>query len=161
MARILVLHRPHTPHAWCDSIRIYCVTDDKAELTFDAKHQGDTSSITTKSMKSATVGGEEWRLMVQSEELEVSATSILRMDFSGGNIEIADDCQIEFGYRQTLRFQPFQNNSCTLLVKPIDPNRAKYAKLEIRRNFDSSESENTVSPLCTLNINLDSSQLFQ
>merc|ERR1712126_157277 len=130
-------------------------TDDKAELTFDAKQQGDTTSIATKSVKSATVGGEEWRLLVQSEELEVSATSILRMDLSGGNIEIADDCQIEFGYRQTLRFQPFQNNSCTLLVKPIDPDKAKYSKLEIRRSYDSKDSKKIVSPLCTLDLNLD------
>ena len=157
MARILVLHRPHTPHAWCDSIRIYCVTDDKAELTFDAKQQGDTTSIATKSVKSATVGGEEWRLLVQSDELEVSATSTLRMDLSGKNIEIAEDCQIEFGYRKTLRFQPFQNNSCTLLVKPIDPDKKKYAKLEIRRSFDTKDTKKIANPLCTLDLNLDPS----
>ena len=150
MARILVLHRPHTPHAWCDSLRIYCVTDDKAELTFDAKQQPDTRSV-----KSATVGGEEWRLLVQSEELEVSATSNLRIDLSGGNLIVANDCQIEFGYRQTLRFQPFQNNSCTLLVKSIDPNLPKSAKLDIRRSLESDDSNEIVSSLCTLDITLD------
>ena len=31
MARFVVLYKPHTPHAWCDTLRIICVTDDKAE----------------------------------------------------------------------------------------------------------------------------------
>lgn len=31
MARFVVLHKPHAPHAWCDTLRIICVTDDKAE----------------------------------------------------------------------------------------------------------------------------------
>ena len=154
MARILVLHRPHTPHAWCDSLRIYCVTDDKAELTFDSKQHADTSSITTRSMKSATVGGEEWKLIAQTEEFEVSATSNLRMDISGANLSIANDCQIEFGYRQTLRFQPFQNNSCTLLVKPNHPDEPKIAKLQIRRSFEMEDFDGEVPPLSTLEIDL-------
>ena len=32
MARFVVLHKPHSPHAWCDSLRVICVTDDKAEV---------------------------------------------------------------------------------------------------------------------------------
>ena len=91
MAKIVVLHRPHTPHAWCDSLRIYCVTDDKADLTFDSKQSSHNSSAAMKSVKSAIVGGEEWRLLVQSEELEVSATSKLRIDISGGNLMLATD----------------------------------------------------------------------
>ena len=31
MAKIVVLYRPMTPHAWCDCLRVLCVTDDKAE----------------------------------------------------------------------------------------------------------------------------------
>lgn len=31
MARFVVLHKGHAPHAWCDSLRVICVTDDKAE----------------------------------------------------------------------------------------------------------------------------------
>ena len=30
MARIVVMHKPRTPHAWCDTLLVFCVTDDKA-----------------------------------------------------------------------------------------------------------------------------------
>ena len=30
LGRIVVLHKAHTPHAWCDSLIVFCVTDDKA-----------------------------------------------------------------------------------------------------------------------------------
>jgi hypothetical protein len=44
-----------------------------------------------------------------SDEMEISSTNQLNLQLEkDGNIEIANDCQLEFGYRQSLIFEPFQ-----------------------------------------------------
>merc|ERR1712107_559703 len=49
--------------------------------------------------------------------MEITAGSHLTCRLEGG-IEIAEDCQIEFGYRTSLDFKPFESNFATLLVRP-------------------------------------------
>ena len=93
------MHKPHAPHAWCDSIRVICVTDDKAEAwgELGANHA--------------------WTALATSDEMEITAGSTLTCSIEGG-IEIANDCQLEFGYRTSLVFKPFESNFATLLVRP-------------------------------------------
>ena len=44
-----------------------------------------------------------------SDEMEMSTSNQLNLQLEKlGNIEIATDCQLEFGYRQSLVFEPFQ-----------------------------------------------------
>ena len=50
LARFLVLHKPHAPHAWCDSLRILCVTDDKAESWGEIGNAQWTQVATTEEM---------------------------------------------------------------------------------------------------------------
>lgn len=47
---------------------------------------------------------------------EITAGSVLTCHIEGG-IEIARDCQREFGYEKSVVFQPFQSNFGTLLVR--------------------------------------------
>ena len=156
MARILVLFRPHAPHAWCDTLLIFCVTDDKADLAFDSKHSFANSCSTLRSIKS--VVGEEWKLLLQSDEMELSGSSQLKfsLDRSRGNLVVAQDCQFEYGYRQSLTFVPFQNNSCTLLVRAPDPSKPKRNRLVVSKVVVSGPTEEPETPvLCTLTIDLD------
>ena len=48
---------------------------------------------------------------------EVTCGSTLNCHVEGG-LEIASDCQLEFGHRTSLVFQPFVSNFATLLVRP-------------------------------------------
>ena len=51
----------------------------------------------------------EWKVVAMSEEMEISSSNQLNLHLEKeGNIEIAGDCQLEFGYRQSLIFEPFQ-----------------------------------------------------
>ena len=52
MARFVVLHKPHCPHAWCDTLRIICVTDDKAESWGEIGNPQWTTVATTDEMVS-------------------------------------------------------------------------------------------------------------
>ena len=65
MARVVVLHKPHSPHAWCDSLRVLCVTDDKAEAW------GDVGS------------NHAWTTLVTSDEMEITAGSHLTCRLEG------------------------------------------------------------------------------
>ena len=76
---------------------------------------------------SSSLDSADWQLLTHTDEIELSAGSVLRFDIdntrgpqSGGksNISLAKDLQLEQGYSQTLTFLPFQNNCCTLVVKP-------------------------------------------
>lgn len=53
-----------------------------------------------------------------------------------GGIEIAGDCQLEFGHRTSLVFKPFESNLATLLVRPrkSHPN-ASRGHLIIKKAF--------------------------
>ena len=48
--RFVVLHKPHCPHAWCDTLRIICVTDDKAESWGELGNPQWTTVATTDEM---------------------------------------------------------------------------------------------------------------
>ena len=50
MARFVVLYKPHAPHAWCDTLRIICVTDDKAESWGELGHLSWTNIATSDEM---------------------------------------------------------------------------------------------------------------
>jgi hypothetical protein len=51
----------------------------------------------------------EWKLVAMSDEMEISTSNQLNLQLEkDGNIEIAGDCQLEFGYRQCVVFEPFQ-----------------------------------------------------
>jgi hypothetical protein len=43
LAKIVVLYRPMTPHAWCDCLRVLCVTDDKAESAWSENKFGTST----------------------------------------------------------------------------------------------------------------------
>ena len=70
MARFVVLYKPHTPHAWCDTLRIICVTDDKAEAWGE-------------------LGNLSWVNIATSEEMEITSGSTLSCQIEGG-IEIGN-----------------------------------------------------------------------
>ena len=48
--RFVVLHKPHCPHAWCDTLRVVCVTDDKAESWGELGNPQWTTVATTDEM---------------------------------------------------------------------------------------------------------------
>ena len=50
MAKFVILHRPHAPHAWCDTLRVICVTDDKAESWGEIANPLWTTVATTDEM---------------------------------------------------------------------------------------------------------------
>ncbi len=59
-----------------------------------------------------------------SDEMEISSTNQLNLQLEkDGNIEIANDCQLEFGYRQSLIFEPFQvwlqNLNCLVMASTL------------------------------------------
>ena len=76
MARVVVLHKPHSPHAWCDSLRVICVTDDKAEAW------GDTAN-------------HAWSTLMTSDEMEITAGSHLTCRLEGKY-----RCTLELGSRK-------------------------------------------------------------
>ena len=74
---------------------------------------------------SSSLDSADWQLLTHTDEIELSSGSVLRFDIdntrgpqSSGGISLAKDLQLEHGYSQTLTFLPFQNNCCTLVVKP-------------------------------------------
>ncbi len=127
MARFMVLHRRHAPHAWCDSLRIICVTDDKAEAWGEAG------------------AANNWNVLAQSDEMEVTTDSILSLEVEGG-VEVAEDCQLEFGYRTSLTFKPFQSNFATLLVRPRKGHpKANQGHLIVKKEFGHLETAQLVA----------------
>lgn len=134
MARFVVLHKPHCPHAWCDTLRIICVTDDKAESWGE-------------------LGNPQWTTVASTDEMEVTCGSTLTCHIEGG-LEMATDCQLEFGHRTGLVFKPFVSNFATLLVRPRkshpEPNRGH---LIIKKAFGHIEERQQVS-LTTMNLDL-------
>lgn len=117
MARFVVLYKPHTPHAWCDTLRIICVTDDKAEAWGELGNLSWMNIATSDEMVSILPLRKTFFSEVKTFSLqEVASGSVLNCQIEGG-IEIANDCQLEFGHKKTLTFHPFMSNSCTLLVR--------------------------------------------
>lgn len=123
MARIVVLYKPHSPHAWCDTLRVLCVTDDKAEAWGEP--------------------GTGWITVSSTEEMEVATTSTLALELEGG-IEVASDCQLEFGHRSRLVFKPFQSNFATLLIRQKKGSE-KRGRLTVKRAFGHLESQQQVA----------------
>jgi len=134
MARFVVLHKPHCPHAWCDTLRIICVTDDKAESWGE-------------------IGNPSWTTVASTDEMEVTCGSTLTCHVEGG-LEVATDCQLEFGHRTSLVFQPFVSNFATLLVRPRKSHpEANRGHLIIKKAFGHIE-ENQQLSLTTMNLDL-------
>lgn len=140
MARFVVLHKPHSPHAWCDSLRVICVTDDKAEAW------GDSSA------------NHAWTTLMTSDEMEITAGSHLTCHLEGG-IVIAEDCQTEFGCITSLDFKPFESNFATLLVRARKSHPTpNLGHLIIKKAFGHI-TENHLECLTTINLDLrDDSQ---
>jgi len=134
MARFVVLHKPHCPHAWCDTLRIICVTDDKAESWGE-------------------LGNPSWTTVASTDEMEVTCGSTLTCHVEGG-LEVATDCQLEFGHRTSLVFQPFVSNFATLLVRPRKSHpEANRGHLIIKKAFGHIEECQQLS-LTTMNLDL-------
>merc|ERR1719385_439055 len=103
------MHKPQTPHAWCDTLLVFCVTDDKAfDLTPTVSSSNPPNESTIRSIKSgmtasSSLDSADWQLLTHTEEIELSAGSVLRFDIdnttrgpqSSGGISLAKDLQLE------------------------------------------------------------------
>merc|ERR1719369_725837 len=134
MARFMVLHKSHTPHAWCDTLRIICVTDDKAESWGE-------------------LGNPSWTTVASTDEMEVTCGTTLTCHVEGG-LEMATDCQLEFGHRTSMVFKPFVSNFATLLVRPRKSHpEANRGHLIIKKAFGHIEECQQLS-MTTINLDL-------
>ena len=71
-----------------------------------------------------------------------------------GGIEIAGDCQLEFGHKKTLTFQPFASNTCTLLVcQRKNHPRVNQGHLIIKKVFGHLD-ENQIVAITTIDLDL-------
>ena len=89
-----------------------------------------------------------------SEEMEISSSNQLNLILEkDGNIEIAGDCQLEFGYRQSLIFEPFQDNSANLLIRAKNKKLPKNGHLTVKKSFKHVQPSRQLA-LCTLELDL-------
>ena len=96
----------------------------------------------------------EWKLVAMSEEMEISSSNQLNLILEkDGNIEIAGDCQLEFGYRQSLIFEPFQDNSANLLIRAKNKKLPKNGHLTVKKSFKHVQPSRQLA-LCTLELDL-------
>ncbi|XP_040583620.1 ankyrin-3 isoform X3 [Lepeophtheirus salmonis] len=143
MARFVIFYRPRFPHAWCDSLLAFCVTDDKADRIFDKDP--------------------EWKMVGQSEEVEIPHKTGLTMSIeSAENIQMAKDCQIDSGLIfSEFTFKAFDENSFTLLLKnSYQPSASRTGKLvfskkhQIRKGLEYPTTSKTTTPYAIVDIDL-------
>ena len=101
---------------------------------------------------------------MHTDDIELSSSSVLKFDIaqsqhsSCDSLVLARDCQMEYGYKQSLTFVPFQNNCCTLLVKPFgrDHKRVSKGQLVVSKVLNSldQESKPTTSVLCRIDLQI-------
>ena len=110
---------------------------------------------------------------MHTDDMELSACSVLKFDIAcsssssqgdanDDSLGLASDCQMEYGYKQTLTFFPFQNNCCTLLVKkPTNdlPAKGQLVVSKVMKDLDhhdqtSKTNKSTASELCRIQLQI-------
>jgi hypothetical protein len=95
----------------------------------------------------------DWTTLVSTDEMEVTSGSTLTFEVEGG-LEIATDCQLEFGHKTSLVFKPFESNFATLLVRTRQSHpTANQGHLIVKKYFGHLEAAQSI-PVTTLDLDL-------
>jgi hypothetical protein len=142
MARISVFYRENFPRAWVTTLRIYCMTDDKAEKVINSLHG--------------------FQPLAFSGDIEVTDSSSISVQLKGNLLQMRQDpfnsemltvtTSRHPDIKENFTFKAFEENALTLLVK------AKELKAPLSGNFIFSRrltniNETQQIPLCELNFN--------
>eukprot|EP00092_Neocalanus_flemingeri_P032913 GFUD01035795.1.p1 GENE.GFUD01035795.1~~GFUD01035795.1.p1 ORF type:complete len:2735 (+),score=766.32 GFUD01035795.1:100-8304(+) len=139
LARFSIFYRENFPRAWVNTIRVYCMTDDKAEKVI-------------KSLQG-------FRPLAISGDVEVSHTSSIAVRLSGNVIQLRQDpftgellavSSIRSNeVKEPFVFKAFEDNSMTILVQPKDPAQPLSGCLAFGRRLDHISATQQL-PLCEL-----------
>jgi len=139
LARFSIFYRENFPKAWVNTIRIYCMTDDKAEKVI-------------KSLQG-------FRPLAISGDIKVPHTSSISVKLSGNVIQLRQDpftgellavSSIRTSeVKEPFVFKAFEDNSMTLLVQPKDPEKPVSGCLAFGRRLDNISATQNL-PLCDI-----------
>jgi len=145
LARFSIFYRENFPKAWVNTIRVYCMTDDKAEKVIRSL-QG-------------------FRPLAISGDIEVSHTSSIAVKLSGNVIQLRQDpftgellavSSIRTNeVKEPFVFKAFEENSMTILVEAKDPAKPVSGCLSFGRRLDHISATQQL-PLCDLRFDVSS-----
>jgi len=146
LARLSVFCRENFPKAWVHTLRVYCMTDDKAEKVIQSLQgfrplviSGDVE-VTHSSAIAVTLGGNLMQLRQDPFTAEVYPTSTLR---KGGDV------------KEPFIFRAFEDNCLTLLVQAKDKNSPVAGSLSFARKLTGVSATQQL-PLCSLGFDFSS-----
>jgi len=139
LARFSIFYRENFPRAWVNTIRIYCMTDDKAE----------------KAIKSLP----GFRPLAISGDVEVPHTSSISVKLSGNILQLRQDpftgellavsSRGSSEVKEPFVFKAFEDNSMTILVQAKDPEKPISGCLSFGRRLTNISSTQQL-PLCEI-----------
>merc|ERR1712107_818776 len=145
-ARLSVFCRENFPRAWIHTIRIYCMTDDKAEKVIQSLHgfrplviSGDVE-ITHSSPIAVRLGGNLMQLRQDPFTSEIYPTSTLR---KGGDI------------KEPFVFRAFEDNCLTLLVQAKEKSAPLVGTVSFSRRLTNISATQQL-PMCQLGFDFSS-----
>merc|ERR1719400_1367150 len=145
-ARLSVFCRENFPRAWIHTIRIYCMTDDKAEKVIQSLHgfrplviSGDVE-ITHSSPIAVRLGGNLMQLRQDPFTSEIYPTSTLR---KGGDI------------KEPFVFRAFEDNCLTLLVQAKEKSAPLAGTVSFSRRLTNISATQQL-PMCQLGFDFSS-----
>jgi len=145
-ARLSVFCRENFPRAWIHTIRIYCMTDDKAEKVIQSLHgfrplviSGDVE-ITHSSPIAVRLGGNLMQLRQDPFTSEIYPTSTLR---KGGDV------------KEPFVFRAFEDNCLTLLVQAKEKSEPLAGTVSFSRRLTSISATQQL-PMCQLGFDFSS-----
>jgi len=147
-ARLSVFCREHFPRAGVHTLRVYCMTDDKAEKVIQSLQgfrplviSGDVE-ITHSSPIAVRLGGNVMQLRQDPFTSEIYPTSTLR---KGGDV------------KEPYFFRAFEDNCLTLLVQAKDKGQPLTGTLSFARKL-SGISATQQLPMCQLTFDFSSEE---
>ena len=148
-ARFSVFYRENFPKAWMNTIRVYCMTDDKAEKVIRYKKIIKKRRNLYIDLHFRHLQG--FRPLAISGDIEITDGSSIAVKVSGNVIQHKQDPFTgEFLAVSTIRsneikepfkFQAFEDNNMTLFVQPKDPNTPMTGSLSFWRKLEHIRSD--------------------
>jgi len=148
--RFSIFYRENFPRAWVNTLRVYCMTDDKAEKVIQSL-QG-------------------FRPLAISDDIEVPSNSDIAVKLHGNVIQLSQDPftgeMLPVSQRKTNEikdpfvFKAFEENSLTLLATSKDSEKAMKGSLIFSRRLTSISATQQVH-LCQLDFDVESAEVFR
>ena len=159
-ARLSVFCRENFPRAWIHTIRVYCMTDDKAEKVIQSLHgfrplviSGDVE-ITHSSPIAVRLGGNLMQLRQDPFTSEIYPTSTLR--FSKQSIKFIFWFFRKGGdVKEPFVFRAFEDNCLTLLVQAKEKSEPLAGTVSFSRRLTSISATQQL-PMCQLGFDFSS-----